>query len=169
VSDSDDTDIERVPAGYKHTLLIVAVLKSALATCEMTAREQLEILETLNGLVDSYLTSAALAALEPAEPATIEVVRQAWRLDGNTDKPSFAVLTSPEVFDNLIAANPSIARAIELCARRHRPSAPPAAASPDVPPQAPSPTAASAPPYFDPRLEPNAEPQIAQGVDFDLF
>jgi hypothetical protein len=159
---------ETVPNGYRWLIVMATIFKRTLAQDPMTAAQRLEMLEALHAMTDQFFTPVALAALEPADSITVSILREAWRLDGDTDDQSFAVLTSPEVFRNLLAANRSIAAAIALCAGRHRPSAPPAAASPDAPPQAPSPTAASVN-YRDPRLEPTPAPTRAGGIDFDLF
>jgi hypothetical protein len=161
---SEADDIQGVPVGYLYALLMATIFKRALANDPMTTGERLTMLEALNGMVDAWFTTEALAALAPADDATLAIVREAWKLDGDRDAVSFNVLTREEVFSNLARLNPTIMAAIGICTRgRDRAPAP-------QPPAAPTQTASAGPsPYFDPRLRPPAEPQGASGVDFDLF
>jgi hypothetical protein len=155
------------PAGYRYALLMATIFKRVLANDPMTTGERLQMLEALNGMTDARFTTEALAILAPADDATMAIVREAWKLDGDNAalSPSFAVLTGSEVFDSLVRANPSIAVAIRICTRGgDRAPAPQSEAS-----SQPNESTAANAPNTDPRLERTAEPQRASGVEFDLF
>jgi hypothetical protein len=154
-----------VPDGYRYALLMATIFKRVLGNDPMSTGERLQMLEALNGMTDARFTTEALAILAPADDATMAIVREAWKLDGDnaTLSPSFDVLTNEEVFNNLVKANPSIAEAIRLCQRRDQPPAPPEAAQQQVPSMDPNAT------HIHPRFEHVAAPLVAKGVDFDVF
>jgi hypothetical protein len=164
MSEADDI----VPVGYVYTLVMAAIFKRVLASDPMTVGERLGMLEALNAMTDAWFTTEALAALAPADNATMAIVREAWKLDGGNPalSPSFDVLTGSEVFDSLVRANPSILAAIKICTGgRDRAAAP----QPSETPPQPGQSTGQAAPYIGPRLERAAEPQRASGVDFDVF
>jgi hypothetical protein len=73
------------------------------------------VLEQLNGLVDEYFTPAALAAINPADNVSAQIIREANKLDDDHNWRNVYVLTSSEVFGNLVRLNPSILEAMKLC------------------------------------------------------
>lgn len=165
---TDEEAVDHTPLGYRWLILYATIFKRALANDPMTIGDRLDLLEALNGMVDGWFTADALAVLVPADDATMAIVKEAWKLDGDTPalSPSFAVLIGSEVFDSLVRANPTIVAAIKLCTRgRGRAPAP----QPPETPQQPAQSAGQDTPYIDPRLHPPAEPQRAGGVEFDLF
>jgi hypothetical protein len=165
---TDEEVIDHTPVGYRWLIVYAAIFKRVLANDPMTTGERLKMLEALNGMVGGWFTTAALAVLAPADDATMAIVREAWKLDGDNPalSPSFDVLTGSEVFDSLVRANPSILAAIKICTRgRDRASAPQRSDAPQPPAQSTGQDA----PYIGPRIERAAEPQRAGGVDFDLF
>jgi hypothetical protein len=109
-----------VPDGYRYAFVMATIFKRVLANDPMTIGERLEMLEALNAMVDAWFTAEALALLAPADDTTLEIAREAWKLDGDNDAQSFALLTSEEVFGNLVRANPSIMDAIKACSRKRR-------------------------------------------------
>lgn len=160
---TDDEAILHTPTGYRWLILMATVLKRWLATSPMTASDQLEILEGLHHMTGDNFNAAALTVLAPADDATMRVVREAWKLNGDGRlSPSFDVLTSADVFSNLARANPSLLQAIRIM----WPDAPPNAAPETSPPQPPATMPA---PYIGPHHDRTAEPQLAQNVDFPLF
>jgi hypothetical protein len=166
MSEADDI----APVGYRYALLMATIFKRVLASDPMTVGERLGMLEALNGMVDAWFTAAGLAVLAPADDATMAIVREAWKLDGNNPglSPSFDVLTGSEVFDSLVRANPSILAAIKICTGgRDRAPAPQPSETPR--PQPGQGSTGQATPYIGPRLERAAEPLRAGGVDFELF
>jgi hypothetical protein len=76
----DDREIAECPPGYQHTLIMVAILKYALSF-EMTAAQRLDLLEKLNGLPDGYVSTAAVAAVQPACATFAQIVLEAGKLE----------------------------------------------------------------------------------------
>ncbi len=129
----DEREICYSPPGFRYTLIIASFLKYMLTRISMTTEERVKHLERLNGLVDDSvvgLTEEGLAAIQVPCDTSIEIISAAMDVD-RSDKPpfreSFKLLTSWEVFNHLVALNPSLLAAIKL--RRYRSSA----AAPAIP------------------------------------
>lgn len=114
---ADETLILQCPAGYRFNLVAVSYLKRVLATRQMTIGDQLEFLEALNGMVDERFTTEGLALVKPADDISAQMIEEARKLDADdsTLSRSFDVLTSWEVFGNLVRLNPTIMDAMKAC------------------------------------------------------
>jgi hypothetical protein len=119
------TDDERVMAsvarGYWYELVLAGYFKRVLTSQELSVAERLELLEGLGTFVHGALTPAALAAVAPAGETFMEIVETALKLDldanSETGEASFAVLTRPDVFANLLKLEPSLSTALQLMSR----------------------------------------------------
>ena len=113
----DERMILYTPIGYLHAMVAISVTKRALATRKLSTGEQLEMLEALGKTVDRYLTAEAVAAIKPICETGAQIVHEAMQADGEHGIESFHLLSSLEVFNNLLALNPSLMDAIRLCGR----------------------------------------------------
>jgi hypothetical protein len=121
-----------LPCGYRFQMLVIAHAKYVLKTVEMKAGDRLHLLERLDELTDSYLTSEVLALIQPMSETEIDMLHEAFSLDGKQrGSASFDILTRDDVFRNFVSLNPSILAAIEMRAKKmshdakvHRPIAP---------------------------------------------
>jgi hypothetical protein len=116
-----DDAVAHCPEGYKHLLVVVAVTKRALTEYQMTGGQRLDVLQKLGSLQDSYLTPAAVAAVEPASDTFMEIFREARKLNDASDPGGTAsakMLVSADVFDHLRRLNPSLDTAIAICLQR---------------------------------------------------
>jgi hypothetical protein len=105
-----------VPQGYKFSLLAIACIKRAVAQPGMKAGERLHWLEKLNGMTDNYISEEMLAVIERMGDTEMAIVREAMSLNRADDHgmPSFRVLTSWKVFNDLLSLNPSLLAAIKF-------------------------------------------------------
>jgi hypothetical protein len=172
MTNEDEHAVVHTSAGHRYTMIIAAYVKRALTICPGTANEQLQCLQSLNGLVDVNFTAEALQVIEPACDTFIEMVDEAMRAnkDPNRCNESFAILTSPEVFRHLLQLNPSLLEAIRIGDRGRGPATEPApAAAAAVPPARVNALSEYAP--WPAR--PNGQPQYARGSTnrdgFDIF
>ena len=113
------SDIDRIPLGHRHSFWVVVIGKFILQTGQLSADENLRVLESLHSLCEKdalyggYLSKEVLAMIEPASQAEFDIWNAASSLDTSDLKAeSFAVLTDAETFDILVQLNPSILRAI---------------------------------------------------------
>jgi hypothetical protein len=106
-----------VPRGYWHTLVIISAAKKVLSSYSMKAGERLQFLERLNRLTDRIITGEVVAMIEPMPDVGMQIFAQARTLDreDKTGDRSFQLLTEPNVFELLLAVNPSLLAAIERC------------------------------------------------------
>jgi hypothetical protein len=112
---ADERLIVHTPVGYRYTMVFVAHVKRALVSCEMPVGARLQMLEAINGSVDSYFTAAALAAIEPACDTEAQMIEECLKIE---DGKGLDLLASWEVFGHLLALNPSLLAAIKLSAGR---------------------------------------------------
>lgn len=135
-------EIELVPAGYRHILILIAVVKRALLSRGIKSADKLQFLENLESLPDNYIAPEMIEMVEPLNDAGYAIYAEAKSLDppgDKTGKASFAVLTGQRVFGHFLNLNPSILAAIEwreanrgrailapVAARAPQPAPPPA-------------------------------------------
>ena len=119
---SDEQDSERalasVPPGYWYSVILAGWAKAVLTSQELSVAERLEMLEGLQNCVHGSLTPAVLAVVAPVGEAVRQIIEEALRLDldanSETGEASFAVLTRPDVFANLLKLEPSLYAALQL-------------------------------------------------------
>lgn len=121
---SDPATIGYGPPGWCFTLVVVSSAKYALATLPMSATDRLWILEKLASAGDGSggVTMAAIAAVEPADPIGIQIIREAFSLDSGEvpgAPEAFKVLTDSALFSRLIQLNPSLLAALDCCGHRN--------------------------------------------------
>jgi len=113
-----------VPLGHQYELILAGYFKRTLLEQGMSVADRLHTLEGLGTLVHGALTPAALAAVAPAGETMMQIVEEALRIDldanSETCEASFAVLTRPDVFANLLKLEPSLLDAMRLMADRHQ-------------------------------------------------
>jgi hypothetical protein len=99
-------------------LIIISVFKRSLISREnMTPHERLELLEYINDRARFY-GPAAVAIIEAAPGPFVEIFREALNADTSEFGATFfAILEHPDTRASLLAINPSIAQAAELCGR----------------------------------------------------
>jgi hypothetical protein len=113
------TDVEQLRPVYSTELLFVAVTKRWLLG-ELSVADRLAYLEWLAARTGS-ITPDVVAAIQPADDTTLQIVTEAARLSLNNDDngaATFAVLERSDVFGDLLKLNPSMLEAIRLC-RQH--------------------------------------------------
>jgi hypothetical protein len=100
-------------------LIIISVFKRSLISREnMTPHERLELLEYIDARARFY-GPAAVAIIGQAPSAFVEIFREALNADTSESGATFfAILEHPDTRASLLAINPSIVQAAELC-RRH--------------------------------------------------
>jgi hypothetical protein len=102
---------------HRTVLLFISVAKRWLQG-ELSVAERLYILEWIDARADMMITPAVIAAIEPADDVSLEIVSEALRLSLAADdngSATFAVLERETVAGDLLALNPSITQAIRLC------------------------------------------------------
>src|SRR5262245_9157242 len=113
---------EAIPDVRWTMLIFVAVFKRSLISREdMTPRERLSLLEWLDGQARD-LGEPAVAAVQPASGAFVEIFREALNADdpnSESGRAFFAILETPSVHASLAALNPSINAAHRLCRQHH--------------------------------------------------
>jgi hypothetical protein len=110
--DTDEREVALFPPGSRFALIIVSYSKWALATCAMGQKLQLEMLEGIAGVLEPRVMAEIKACCE----TTRMIVETALTGDGDEElSRSFGILTSREVFRELLRLNPSWLRAIWLC------------------------------------------------------
>ena len=74
------------------------------------AAYRLEALEALHRQITPWVTTEVLAAIRPADDVTLRIIAEAESLDteGDDGLRSYKVLTSWEVFNDLVRLNPSL-------------------------------------------------------------
>jgi hypothetical protein len=104
-------------------LFTISVFKRSLLSREnMTPHERLELLEYIDNRA-AYYGPAAVAIIEAAPGPFVEIFREALNADSSESGATFfAILEHPDTRASLLAINPSIVQAAELC-RRHTGSA----------------------------------------------
>jgi hypothetical protein len=110
LSKADAEAVTYFPAGYRFEIVFLSRLKYDLIRHPMTARDRLELLEDINGMLHDKLTAEVVAAVEPADDATAEIVDTAI---GAGFPAASDILTKDDVFLKLLALNPSWLRAIQ--------------------------------------------------------
>jgi hypothetical protein len=112
----DERLIVYLPVGYRSELIEASLIKRMLIRTETTAGDRLRLLETLGHMIRDQFPAAAMAAIEPADDVTAEIVREARSLDAEDSHgmASYRMLTSWMVFDHLARLNPSLLDAIRL-------------------------------------------------------
>jgi hypothetical protein len=112
----DEREVALFPIGYRMQLILTAYTKAALATAQIGAKAQLSMLEDLARLVGEFFTARAMKEIGPASETSVEMIDEALRADGDEQlSRSFKILTSRDVFAELLRLNPSWMRAIKLC------------------------------------------------------
>jgi hypothetical protein len=119
------TDDERmmasVPCGYLYSLILAAWAKAVLTSQDLSVADRLAMLEGLGHCVHGSLTPAVLAVVAPVGETFMEIVETALKLDldanSESGEASFAVLTRPDVFANLVKLEPSLSTALQLMSR----------------------------------------------------
>src|SRR5690242_14877817 len=84
---ADETMVLHVPVGHRVSLLLIAHTKRVLVRDRhATTEDQLRALELLNSLTDSFLTPAAMVAVQPACATAAEMIKHALSLDGENER-----------------------------------------------------------------------------------
>jgi hypothetical protein len=116
---TDEEMVLHLPPGQRFEMLFAAYLKYLLKLGR-GPREKLETLEMLDFLGSSHLTPETIKAIEPMPDVGIEIMDTAFQLDRNRDgmkggcPESYRVLTKCNVFEKLLAINPSLMNAISI-------------------------------------------------------
>ena len=97
--------------GYRCNLVIISYLKRAVAMPGATVAETMELLEALNGFVDTILTAEAVAAVQPACNTAVAMIHESMKLPTK----EWGVLGRADLFSEFVRLNPSLRTAIELC------------------------------------------------------
>jgi hypothetical protein len=107
-----------VARGYWYNLVLAGWAKRVLTSQDLSVAERLEMLEGLGHCVHGALTPAVLAAVAPVGETVRQIIEEALRLDldanSESGEASFAVLTRPDVFANLVKLEPSLYAALQL-------------------------------------------------------
>ena len=115
----DERMVLYTPLGYRSDMVFVSTIKRALTMQKPTTAQQLEMLEALGKMVDRYFTAEAVAAIKPICETGAQIVHEAKQTDRTEHRiESFMLLGSWEVFNHLLALNPSLMEAIRLCTGR---------------------------------------------------
>jgi hypothetical protein len=97
-------------------LLFIACAKRWLLG-EMSTGDRLHMLEWLAARVAGPITADMIAAVQPADDTTEQIIAEAMRLvpaDDDNGAAMFQVLERPDVAGNLLKLNPSLTDAIRL-------------------------------------------------------
>jgi hypothetical protein len=116
LSKADAEAVAFCPQGWRFTIVFLSRLKYDLVRHPMTARERLELLEGIDGLLNEKLTAEVVAAIEPADDATAEIVDTAVAAGFSAASD---LLSKDDVFRRLIALNPRWLRAIQLMQQQY--------------------------------------------------
>jgi hypothetical protein len=103
--------VAHFPLGWRFTIVFLSRLKYDLVKHPMSARERLETLEGIDGLIDDKLTAEVVAAIEPCDEWTAMTFSTA--LEAGIPAAD-DLLTEDKRFRKLVALNPSWLRAIRL-------------------------------------------------------
>jgi hypothetical protein len=112
----DESLVVLMPVGHRVTFLLIALAKRALVQGGMTVGDQLQMLERLMALTDTFITPAVLAAVQPCCETADKMIGEALALDGENGRltKSWNMLSSWEVFWHFLRLNPSLLEAIRL-------------------------------------------------------
>jgi hypothetical protein len=108
-----------ISSGSRGILIHAAYLKYILATLKLSDAERLETLEQLASLHFSDVTAEAIATVEPCSHEVARMIGDA--LDMPPAQPNhkisagWALLARNPTWSRLVALNPSLGRAMELC------------------------------------------------------
>jgi hypothetical protein len=106
-------------AASRGTLIVAMHVKYCLARLKLAPDEQLKLLEALDRLPFADVTPEAIAALEPCDEITVEMIHSAMELPpahhGGQMSAGWHVLEHDPVWSTLVSRNPSLATAMSLC------------------------------------------------------
>ncbi|HEY8336715.1 MAG TPA: hypothetical protein VIQ05_23225 [Tardiphaga sp.] len=111
--EGDEKLIVHVPIGHLFSLAVVAGLKWALITLKMSAEDRLRVLDGIETCVYGPVTHEALAAIEPADEGSREIMQEINKLPIAKRTNAFR---DGDVFRLLSKLNPSLLVALRLCA-----------------------------------------------------
>jgi hypothetical protein len=121
----EEDAVTMFPLGYRFTLLWVSYIKHALVNLKMTAGYRLRFLEYIDDAVCLSVSREMVELVQPMSETEIQMIHVARSLDRKDDpagSASFKVLTSPEVFNDFLALNPSLLAAIMLHNKEWQPA-----------------------------------------------
>jgi hypothetical protein len=106
----DENAIVHTAIGHRYTFVIISEAKRLLAH-ELPTADRLRFLEFLDRCADKFLTTEAIAAIEPMCDEAHEMVREARKLGASKALDVFARW---EIFNAFVALNPSLLTAITM-------------------------------------------------------
>jgi hypothetical protein len=118
--DSDEAVIACIPAGFRSSLIGIAMAKKWLQGDDLSVADRLHHLEFVRSQAFGVLTAEAVAAIEPASDTFEQIFTEAMRVNpgDNQCETAFGILDRDEIFADLVRLNPSISGAIRLCRGR---------------------------------------------------
>jgi hypothetical protein len=108
----DEYRIVHMPIGHLFNLAFVSFIKHGLLTIEMKAGDRLKLLDSIAGIISGPVTAEAVAAIEPADPVGVKMIREIMKLPVERQTRAF---DDGGVFRLLGRLNPSLLTALKLC------------------------------------------------------
>jgi hypothetical protein len=108
----DEYRIVHMPIGHLFSMAFVSFIKQGLLTIEMNAGERLKLLDGIATTIYGPITAEAVAAIEPADPVGLKMIREIMKLPIDRQTRAFS---DGDVFRLLAQLNPSLLTALKRC------------------------------------------------------